>query len=384
LQTLLTALHGNQGNRGLQGGSAGAGPRDDPIETALVDILSCLQTRPNIHEILSTTNDYSQTLAHLSILYGYPSLLRHLVEWGIDLAISDINGLTALHCAFMKGDLDIVRILRRGGASETVTDTLGRTPSDLQPEGFSSAIDLDAEVAAGLDTEMWVEENDIDEQMALGEQFNNLDSSDDDDSEHSQSDFGEDVSDQEDPENMAADSFNGGDEGDEGGEGGEGGGPSGSGSGQIASGSKEPAIRVMNQLLLERNRRRKKHRGPLIHPDTPYDASISNVSNKLREAEAEAEAVDFLMSGIFPNGKISLAPLTTEMTPQEATDRQVPLGTPKYHGLFRRDRDHRDKEILYCRLCPEDSQLDFKDPEGALHHMAKDHLEMAYSCDCGW
>jgi len=122
-----------------------------------VDILSCLQTRPNFHKILSTTNDYSQTFAHLSILYGYPSLLRHLVEWCIDLAISDVNGLTALHCAFMKGDLDSVHILRQGGASETVTDKLGRTPSELGPGGFSSAIGRDGRVAAG--TKMYMGEH---------------------------------------------------------------------------------------------------------------------------------------------------------------------------------------------------------------------------------
>ena len=28
---------------------------------------------------------------------------------------------------------------------------------------------------------------------------------------------------------------------------------------------------------------------------------------------------------------------------------------------------------------PEDSQLDFKDPEEALHHMTKDHFDMGYS-----
>ena len=92
---------------------------------------------------------------------------------------------------------------------------------------------------------------------------------------------------------MAADSFTGGDAGDEGG----GSGASGSGGGQISS--EEPAIRIMNQLLLNRSRRRKKHSGPQMLPDTPYDASTSNVSNKLREAEAEVEAVNFLMSGIF-------------------------------------------------------------------------------------
>jgi len=154
-----------------------------------VDILSYLQTQNNFQEILSTTNDYSQTLAHLSIFFGYPSLLRHLIEWGTDLAISDINGLTAFHCAFMKGDLDSVRILRQGGASETVTDKLGRTPSDLQPEGFSLTIDLDAEVAAELDTEMRSEESDIgniDEQMALEELFDNLDSGDENEPGYSQ------------------------------------------------------------------------------------------------------------------------------------------------------------------------------------------------------
>ena len=188
MQALLTALEGQPRNRGLQGGGHGAGPRDEPIQNALVDILSCLQTRPNFREILSTTNDYSQTLAHLSIFYGYASLLSRLVEWRIDLTISDVNGLTALHCAFMKGDQDSVRILRRGGAPETVTDNLGRTPSELQPEGFNVAIDLDAEVAAGLDTEMYAEVNDIDEQVALGEQFNTLDSEDDNDSVLGQSD----------------------------------------------------------------------------------------------------------------------------------------------------------------------------------------------------
>jgi len=352
----------------------------DSIETGLMDALSCLQARPNFREIVSTTNDYHQTLAHLSIHYDYPSLLRRLVEWHIDLTIADVNGLTALHCAYMKGDPDGVRILRRGGASETVTDKLGRSPSDLRPEGFSSVIDQDAEVAAGLDTEMYPEENDIDEQMALGEQFNALDSSDDNDSGHSPSDFGDDVHDQDDPESMAAaDSFTGGDGG-----GGGGGGASGSGGGQIASSSKEPVIMVMNELLLERNRRKKKHRGPRMLPDTPHDASINRVSHKLREAEADAAAVDFLMNGIFPSGTISLPALRADMTPQDLAEFQLAEGTPKFHGLLQRDRDHRNKEIIYCKLCPEDSQLDFKDPEGALHHMAKDHFEMMYSCDCGW
>lgn len=379
MQALFTAFNGPQRDRGLQEGSHGAGPRDGPIETALVDILGCLQTRPNFHEILSTTNDYSQTLAHLSIFYGYPALLRHLVQWRINLAISDVNGLTALHCAYMKGDLDSVHTLRGGGASETVTDKLGRTPSELQPEGFDPGLDHDAEVAAGLVTELYPETDDIDEQLALGEQqFSELDLDDDNDSGSDSEDDASD--DDEDHDGMAVDSFTGGDEGGSG----SGGVASGSRGGQIASSSKEPAINTMQQLPPEKNRRKKKNRGSRMLPDTPHDTAISSVSTKLRDAEAEPDAVDFLMRGTFPNGTISLTALKTEMTPQEVGEFQVTPGTLRYHALLRRERDHRDREIVYCRLCPEDSQLDFRDPEEALHHMAKDHLEMGYSCDCGW
>ena len=394
LQVLLTSLNGPQPNRGLQGGSHGAGPRDDPIETGLMEALSCLQARPNFHEIVSTTNDYHQTLAHLAILYDYPSLLGRLVEWRINLTIADVNGLTALHCAYMKGDPDVVRILRRGGASETVTDKLGRTPSELQPEGlegFDSDIDLDAELAAAIDADAYPEADDFDEQLALGEQFSALDLEDDNDSGHGQSDSEDDASEEEEenPDNMAVDSIPGNNEGDGGGVASGSGGvarsgqigvASGSGGGRIASGSKEPAIHIMNQLLLEKNRRKKKkNRGARMLPDTPYDPAISSISKKLREAEAEAEALEYLTSEVFPDGAISLVSLKKEMTQEELEEFQLPARTQKYHGLLRRDR-----EIFYCRLCPEDNQLDFKDHEEALHHMTKDHLDMGYSCDCGW
>jgi hypothetical protein len=274
----------------------------------------------------------------------------------------------------MKGDLEIVRILKRGGASENAVDKIGRTPSELLPEGLESDLDLDAEVALGLDAEVYPEEegDDIDEQLALGEQFSALDLDDDNDSGHGQSDSEDDASDAEDADDMAVDALVAGE--------GAGASGSGGGGGPVASSSKEPAINIMNQLLLEKNKRKKKkNRGPRMLPDTPYDAAISSVSKKLREAEAEPEAVDFLMSGIFPGGDITLVELKTEMTTDELNEFHVAQGTLKYHGLLRRDR-----EIVYCRLCPEDNQLDFKDPEEALHHMTKDHFDMGYSCDCGW
>jgi len=170
LQALFTALSAPQGNQLLQGRS------QNPIETGLVHALSCIQGRPNFCEIVSTTNEYSQTLAHLAILYDYPSLLRHLVDWCIDLAIPDVNGLTALHCAYLKGDLPGVQILRRGGAPDAAKDKLGRIPSDLQPEVFGGGLDTNAQVNSPG--------NDIDEQVELGGQFGALDLDEDKDSEH--------------------------------------------------------------------------------------------------------------------------------------------------------------------------------------------------------
>jgi hypothetical protein len=174
LQALFTALSAPQGNQIPQGRS------QNPIETGLVHALKRIQERPNFREIVSTTNEYSQTLAHLAILYDYPSLLRHLVDWCIDLAISDVNGLTALHCAYMKDDLHGVQILRSGGAPEAAKDKLGRIPSDLQPEGFGRGFDIDAEVR--------LPENAIDEQVELGGQFGALDLDEDKDSGHDSED----------------------------------------------------------------------------------------------------------------------------------------------------------------------------------------------------
>jgi hypothetical protein len=124
--------------------------RESLIEIDLVEAFRCLQVRPNFQEIVSTTNDWGQTLAHLSIFYGYLFLLSSLVDWRINLTIADVNGFTALHYAYMKGDLDSVRILRRGGASEIVMDKLGRTPLDLQQEGFSLHLDIDIDPKGAL------------------------------------------------------------------------------------------------------------------------------------------------------------------------------------------------------------------------------------------
>jgi ankyrin repeat protein len=256
LHALFTALSAPQGNQILQGGS------QNPIESGMLHALSCIQARPNFREIVSTTNEYSQTLAHLVILYDYPSLLRHLVDWHIDLAISDVNGLTALHCAYMKGDLDSVRILRRGGAPEAAKDKLGRIPSDLQPEGFGRGFDIDAEAhPPGINN---------DEQVELRGQFRALDLDEDKDSGYHQPDSKDDAPDDKEPASMAIDSFADGDEGG-----------SGSGGVQIAPGPKDPVI----------------ERGLRILPSPPPGTSF-DVSRSLREVASKP--LDILTWGISP------------------------------------------------------------------------------------
>ena len=146
----------------------------------------------------------------------------------------------------MKGDLYSVRILRRGDAPEAAKDKLGRTPSDLRPEGFGIGFDTDVE--------MHPPGNVIDEQVALG--FSALALDGVDTSEHGQSESEDSVPDAKEPDSIAVESFADGDKG--------GGGSVGY---QFAPGLKEPVTELVPQIL----------------PSPSSDIS-SNVSRILREA----------------------------------------------------------------------------------------------------
>ena len=118
----------------------------DEVETAIIQALAPLQDTLDFGEIISKTNEYKQTLAHFAVCFEYTRLLRRLVEWNIDLTIADVNGFTALHCAYKEGNRACVDLLLAKGASETVLDALGRAPSHLMPEGFASLSDHDADM----------------------------------------------------------------------------------------------------------------------------------------------------------------------------------------------------------------------------------------------
>ena len=335
---------------------------NETVESSVIQALLSLRTQSNFQHVISISNDYSQTLVHLTVLYGFKTLLKHLLDWSAELGIADNNGLTALHCAYLSGDLESILLLRRGGASMYIQDKLGRLPLDLWPGGPDSASDVEAAIAADLENGPPTAHSNIDEQLALSAQFDALDdecyggNDSGDGGSNSDEDDPNDLQDDYDPHAMASSTstFYLG-----------------------HSTSKETKVERMNQLL--QSRRKGKNRGPRIIPDTPHDATVSGVAQKLQENEAEPAAIEFLRNGIFPNGTITLGGLRAPMSSQEIAQFQVEEGAQKYRGLL-----SKEQEVFNCRLCPEDNKLDFKDPEEALHHMTKSHFDMGYSCKCGW
>ena len=144
----LDNLHKEMKKQTLKRPPRGGEARHDEVETTIIQALAPLQNTQNFGEVISKTNDYKQTLAHFAILFGYTNLLSQLVGWNIDLTIADVNGFTALHCAYKIGDRASVNLLLEKGASETVMDALGRAPSHLMPEGFASWGDHDTNMAS--------------------------------------------------------------------------------------------------------------------------------------------------------------------------------------------------------------------------------------------
>ena len=326
------------------------------IESSLLQALLSLGQGSNFDDIVSTSNDSGQTLVHLSVLFGYAVLLECLVRWRINLAVADISGLTALHCAYLKEDRESIRILLRGGASVSIEDKLGRIPRDLASEGSDLADWLEIGRRGGSSPI----EHPMDHEIALGEHFAVLEAEEDhdDDSGYGGSDSGSDVSSNNSEDEEGIDS----------------------GSPTLEPGpstARVSTLGLMNELLTSKKSRKKPR--PRLFPDTPHDPAIRTVAKRLQKTEAEPSAIDFLCHGIFLDGTITLEALRAPMTAEEATEFHVEDGTEKYRGLL-----SREQEVFNCRLCPEGDTLEFKDPEEALHHMTKDHFDMGYSCTCGW
>jgi len=110
-----------------QSHSIGAGE----MEGLIVQFLTSFANSSNWEKTISLVNEHRQTLAHLAVLFRYTTLLDKVAEWGINVDVQDMNGFTALHCAYLCGDLESAGILKGYGADEDVRDNLGRRPADM-------------------------------------------------------------------------------------------------------------------------------------------------------------------------------------------------------------------------------------------------------------
>ncbi len=133
------------------------------LEDISVHFLSTYSTQPNWKQIVSTCNDYGQTLAHIAVTLGYFRLLQHLIRWQIDLNAVDSTGLTALHYSYLFQQEECARFLIHSGVDQFILDDLGRSPSDLDPSleaKIRSVMDMDSDSSADVippiecDTEM--------------------------------------------------------------------------------------------------------------------------------------------------------------------------------------------------------------------------------------
>jgi len=107
-------------------------PIDDrELEEMGVRFLASISDSPHWNNDLSVADENHQTIAHLCVLSGYTRLLTKVVDWGIDLDVQDVSGLTALHFAYLRETWDYVRILKDAGAKEHIKDKLGRIPRDM-------------------------------------------------------------------------------------------------------------------------------------------------------------------------------------------------------------------------------------------------------------
>jgi hypothetical protein len=114
------------------------------LEELGVYFLATISDSPHWSDDLSFADGSHQTIAHLCVLSGFTRLLTKVVNWGIDLDVQDVDGLTALHCAYLREDWDCVWILREAGANEYIKDNLGRAPREMCQHVESEGIEREA------------------------------------------------------------------------------------------------------------------------------------------------------------------------------------------------------------------------------------------------
>ena len=121
---------------------------EESIEDISTQFLRTCSTHPNWKQIVSSRNEYGQTMAHICVTLGYFRLLQNLCTWEIDLNAVDQMGSTALHYAYLFKQEKCAKVLIHSGVDQTIFDDLGRSPFDLDPSleaGIYSNMDMDSD-----------------------------------------------------------------------------------------------------------------------------------------------------------------------------------------------------------------------------------------------
>ena len=111
--------------------SAGGDSSRRPSETLLIEFLASFESSSDFSRLVSISNDYGQTLAHLAVPFRCNALLGALIKWGSDISVPDANGFTPLDFAYLYEAQECIDILLTAGASTALVDTAGQTPREL-------------------------------------------------------------------------------------------------------------------------------------------------------------------------------------------------------------------------------------------------------------
>ena len=111
-------------------------------------ILAAMRGQKDVIQLLlhkgANTNiegKYGETPLHYAAAYGHPDVVQVLLDHGADPnRKTKSRQVTPLHLAAQMGHLDVVKILLAGGADRHMTDTGGRTPTQLAANNHQSEV----------------------------------------------------------------------------------------------------------------------------------------------------------------------------------------------------------------------------------------------------
>jgi len=101
------------------------------LETGALKLLSFMGPTRGSASTASVVLNAEQNLLHLSASLGFKSLLKRLLERGVDVNTRDANGCTPLQFAAMFAHIDCVKLLVFEGADLSVVDASGRKARDI-------------------------------------------------------------------------------------------------------------------------------------------------------------------------------------------------------------------------------------------------------------